>query len=183
MSLFFLLLRFAQIGLFAIGGGLATLPFLFELAEDSDWLTHELIGNMLAVAQSLPGAIGVNLVAYVGFQRVGFVGALVAALGLISPSIVIIIFVARILNAFKANVLVKAVFSGLRPAAGGILLAASFGAIKLSLYNSEFSAWYEVIRWRDLVLFVALFFCIHRFEAHPIFYIAASGVVGIALEL
>jgi chromate transporter len=183
MSLLFLLSRFAQIGLFAIGGGLATLPFLFELAEHSDWLTRELIGNMLAVAQSLPGAIGVNLAAYVGFQRAGFAGALVSALGLISPSIVIIILVARILNAFKTNVLVKAVFSGLRPAAGGLLLAAGFGAIKLSLYNSEFSAWYEIIRWRELVLFAVLFFCIHRFKAHPIIYIVAAGVVGVVLGL
>jgi chromate transporter len=183
MSLVFLLARFAQIGLFAIGGGLATLPFLFQLAEEVDWLTPELIGNMLAVAQSFPGAIGVNLATYVGFQRVGFAGALVSALGLISPSIVISIFVARILNAFKANVLVKAVFSGLRPAAGGLLLAAGFGAIKLSLYTSAFSVWYEAIRWRELVLFVALFLCIRRFKAHPICYIAAAGVAGVVLGL
>jgi chromate transporter len=183
MILLFLFARFAQIGLFSIGGGLATLPFLYQLAAGEDWLSVEMIGNMLAVAQSLPGAIGVNLAGYTGFQRAGFQGALVAALGLISPSIVIIIIVARVLTTFKQNTRVQAVFAGLRPAAGGLLFAAGFGAVKLSLYNSDASVWYETLRWKELALFIALFFFIHRFKTHPIIAIAIAGIVGVALGL
>jgi chromate transporter len=183
MTLLFLFVRFAQIGLFSIGGGLATLPFLYQLAAGSDWLTVEMIGNMLAVAQSLPGAIGVNLAGYTGFEYAVFPGAFIAALGLVSPSIVIIIIGARVLAAFKQNTLVQAVFSGLRPAAGGLLLAAGFGAIKMALYNSDFSVWYEALRWKELLLFAALFFFIHRFKTHPIISIAIAGIAGIVLGL
>ncbi|MCL2478080.1 MAG: chromate transporter, partial [Treponema sp.] len=85
MNLIYLFANFARIGLFAIGGGLATLPFLFEIADSSNWLTREAIANMLAVSQSLPGAIGVNLAAYVGFVNSGIAGGFSAAIGLVAP--------------------------------------------------------------------------------------------------
>jgi chromate transporter len=183
VNLLFLFARFVLIGLFAIGGGLATLPFLFELAARADWLTPELIGDMLAVAQSLPGAMGVNLAAYTGFQYAGLRGAVAAAAGLICPSIIIIIFAARMLNAFKAHPVVQAVFSGLRPAAAGLLLAAGFEAVKLSLYNRSFSAWHEAVRWPRVLVFAGLFFCIRRFKLHPFIPIAAAGALGMILGL
>jgi chromate transporter len=183
MNLLYLCAAFFQIGLFAIGGGLATLPFLYQLADKSDWLDRLMIGDMQAVAQSLPGAIGVNLAAYTGFQFTGISGGFAAALGLVSPSIIIIIIVARMFKAFKENKLAGLIFSGLRPAAGGLLAAAGFGAVSLSLYNGAASVWYELFRWREAVLFGVLFFLIFKFKKHPVLYIAAAGAAGVFLNL
>ena len=189
MNYLFLLTNFFKIGLFAIGGGLATLPFLFELADNlsginaSGWLTREMIGNMLAVSQSLPGAIGVNLAAYTGFHYSGVSGAYTAALSLILPSIIVILIVARMLQAFKESVVVKNLFSGLRPAAAGLLSAAGFGAIALSLWNAAAPVWYSYIRWKESFIFLALFFLIYKFKKHPIIYIAIAGAAGVVLKL
>jgi chromate transporter len=181
----FLLLfgEFFKIGLFSVGGGLATLPFLYQLADKYDWLTYETIVNMVAVAESTPGAIGVNMATYVGFQCAGIPGALIATLGLVTPSIIVILIVARVLSAFKESPLAKAVFSGLRPAATGLIAAAGFGVIKFSLYNREASLWYGLLRWREAAIFTVLFFLIHLFKRHPVMYIAAAGFTGIVLGL
>ena len=183
MNLLWLFANFSRIGLFAIGGGLATLPFLFEIADSSDWLTREAIGNMLAVAQSMPGAIGVNLSAYTGFVNAGPAGGYAAALGLVTPSIISIILVARVLQSFKENKIVQCLFLTLRPAAAGLLAAAGFGAIVIAVWNSSAAIWYEFIRWKELVLLAVLFFLVVRFKKHPILYIAAAGAAGILLKL
>jgi chromate transporter len=190
VNLLYIFATFFRIGFFAIGGGLATLPFLFELADRSDWLTREAVGNMLAVAQSLPGAIGVNLAAYTGFRYAstagissGVPGAYLAALGLIAPSIIIIIIVAGMFQAFKESTIIKRLFSGFRPAAAGLLSAAGLGAIALSLYNAEAPVWYELLRWRETLLFIAIFVLVHKLKKHPVLYIFVAGAAGIALNL
>ncbi|MDR3248161.1 MAG: chromate transporter [Treponema sp.] len=183
MKLLFLFFQFFRIGLFSIGGGYATLPFLYELADKYDWLTREDVGNMLAVAQSLPGAIGANLSAYTGFRCAGIPGAYIAALGLITPSIIIIAIIARVLLAFKESRLVSALFAGFRPAGAGLLSAAAFATIAVSLYNPAWRQWHEVLRPRELALFVLLFFLIVKFKKHPVFYILGAGLAGIALNL
>jgi len=183
MSLLYLAANFFRIGLFAIGGGLATLPFLFEIADSSDWLTREAIANMLAVAQSLPGAIGVNLAAYVGFVYSGPAGGFAAAIGLVAPSIVIIIIIARILQSFKESKIVKSLFTAFRPAAAGLLSAAGFAAIALSIWNAAAPVWYEFIRWKELVLLAVLFFLVYKFKKHPLLYITGAGIIGIVLGL
>lgn len=184
MKLLFLCFTFARIGLFAIGGGLATLPFLFELADKYPaWLTREAIGNMLAVAQSLPGAIGVNLASYAGFLPAGIPGSFAAAFALTGPSIIIIITIARMLKSFKENRVVKSLFAGFRPAAAGLLSAAGFGAITLSLYNAAAPIWYNAIRWKEAALFIIIFVLIYKFKKHPVIYIAAAGIAGVVLGL
>ncbi|MDR2597044.1 MAG: chromate transporter [Treponema sp.] len=182
MSLLLLYIEFFQIGLFAIGGGLATLPFLYKLAEKYDWLSIEMIGNIQAVAQTLPGAIGVNMSAYTGFKCSGIAGAIIAPLALISPSIIIIVIIAKILHSFKENNVVKAVFSGLRPAAGGLICTAGFFALRLSLYNAEAVNLSEKIRFREGILFVVLLFLLMKFKKHPIVYIAIAGIAGVIFK-
>ena len=183
MSLLILYFQFFKIGLFAVGGGLATLPFLFELADKSTWLDREMIANFLAIAQSSPGPIGVNMAALTGFQYCGIPGGIIAALGLTSPAIIVISIVARVMKSFRENIIVGYVFSGLRPAAAGLLAAACFGILKLSLYNSGFSKWYEVILIKELLIFAILFFLIYKFKKHPVIYIAIGAAVGIILNL
>jgi chromate transporter len=181
--LLILFAEFFKIGLFSVGGGLATLPFLYQLADKYEWFSRESIADMIAISESTPGAIGVNMATYTGFQCSGIPGALTATLGLVSPSIIVIMIVARILLAFKENALVQAVFSGLRPAAAGLIAAAGFGVLQLSLYNDAASVWYEIPRWRETSLFMILFLLIRTFRKHPIVYIAAAGIAGMVLKL
>jgi len=183
MKLLLLYIEFFQIGLFSIGGGLATLPFLYKLADKYDWLSVEMVGNIQAVAQTLPGAIGVNMSAYTGYLCSGIAGAVIAPLALISPSIIVIVIIARILQSFKENNAVKAVFLGLRPAACGLISTAGFFAIRLSLYNAQAVNFYEKIRFREGILFAALLLLVFRFKKHPIIYIAAAGIAGVILKL
>ena len=184
MKLIFLFANFFKIGLFSVGGGYAILPFLFDMADRSDgWLTRELIGNMLAVAQSLPGPIGANLSAYTGFVYAGVPSAYVAAFGIMTPSVIIIMIAARMLTAFRESRLVKNLFSGLRPAAAGLLSAAAFGAIALALWDSAAPVWYQFIRWKEALIFIVVFFLIIKFKKHPILYIIAAGLVGIIFKL
>ena len=93
--------EFFKTGLFAIGGGLATLPFLSDMAERTGWFTQSQLADMLAVSESTPGPVGVNMATYVGFETAGVLGAIVATLGLVFPSIVIILVIAGFLKAFR----------------------------------------------------------------------------------
>jgi chromate transporter len=183
MNLFILYAEFFKIGLFSIGGGLATLPFLFDLAARYDWLGPEKVGDFLAIAQSSPGAVGVNMAAQSGFAAAGIPGAVIAPLGLVSVPIVVIIIVARMLARFKESRVVEAVFSGLRPAAAGLIGAAGFGVWKLSLYNGNAPIWYEALRLRETLLFIVLFALIRKFKKHPVVYIAAAGIAGVVFQL
>ena len=184
MKLLYLFATFFKIGLFSIGGGYATLPFLFDIAEHSNgWLTREMIGNMLAIAQFLPGPVGGNLSAYTGFTYAWIPGSYMAAVGLAAPSIVVIILVARILASFKENRIVISLFAGFRPAAAGLLSAAALGAISLSLWNAAAPAWYELLRWKETLIFAAIFFAVVKFRKHPVVYIIAAGAIGVILKL
>jgi len=188
MKLFFLFANFFKIGLFSVGGGYAIIPFLFEMADKSHaagsgWLTREMVGNMLAVAQSLPGAIGANLSAYTGIHYGGVPAGFIAAFGLVAPAVIVIMIVARTLKAFKGNTLVNSLFAGFRPAAAGLLSAATLGALSLSLWHADAPVWYEYLRWKETLIFIVSFFLIYKFKKHPILYIAAAGVVGVVLKL
>ena len=100
-TLIILYFEFFKVGLFAIGGGLATLPFLYDLADKYPWITDTMIGDMIAISESTPGAMGINMATYVGFQNCGVIGGITTTLGLISPSIIVIIIIANALTKFK----------------------------------------------------------------------------------
>jgi chromate transporter len=175
--------EFFKMGLFTFGGGLATLPFLFEMADKYDWLNREMIANFLAIGQSSPGAIGVNIAAMTGFQYGGVFSGIIAALGLVSPAVIVISIVTKVLQSFKENKIVISIFSSLRPAAAGLLAAAFLVVSKIAFYNSDFSIWYEIIRFKEFILFSILFIFIMKLKKHPILYIAAGAAAGIVLGL
>ncbi len=108
--------EFFKIGLFAVGGGPATLPFLMDLTNAKPWYTMEQLTNMIAISESTPGPLGLNMSTYAGFQTLGLFGGLVSSFGLVLPSVVIIILIARFLDNFSQNPYVRAAFYGIRPA-------------------------------------------------------------------
>ena len=202
MSFIYLYLEFFQIGLFAVGGGLATLPFLFLMANhggtfirETGWLSTEQVGNFLAIAQCAPGAVGVNVAAQTGYLyagtggsvHAGILGGMVAVLGLISPAIIIITVVSKALQSMKANKTANAVFSALRPAATGLLSAAGWGILRLAMYNADAAeaglSWHEIFRWRECLICIALFLLITKSKLHPILFVAIGAIAGMVLKL
>ena len=116
--------EFFKTGLFAIGGGMATLPFLYDMADKTGWFTRAQLADMIAVSESTPGPIGVNMATYVGFLTGGVPGAVTATIGLIAPSVIVILIVAAFLQAFRDSKYVAGAFYGLRPASTALITAA-----------------------------------------------------------
>lgn len=179
--------EYLKTGLFAVGGGLATLPFLNQMADSTGWFTRAQLADMIAVSESTPGPIGVNMATYVGFVTGGVPGAVVATLGLITPSIIIILIVARFLKAFGENKLVKGAFYGLRPASTGLIAASGLGVAALVFLGEAFTETHAlgdiVFNWKALIL-AAVLIVFTRFvkktkNLHPIIFIAASALVGV----
>lgn len=177
MILLRLFYEFFKVGLFSIGGGLATLPFLYDISDKTGWFTHTDITNLIAISESTPGPIGVNAATYVGFLTHGFVGAMTSTLGLIAPSIVVIILVSRVLERFRDSRLVDDLFYGLRPASTGLIASAGFLVIKSTFFAPAAAS--LSIRWPQVVLAVVLYAAIKKFNKHPIVYIAAAAVIGV----
>lgn len=178
-----LICHFFKSGLFAIGGGLATLPFLYEMAEVTGWFTDQDILNLLAVSESTPGPIGINMSTYVGYITAGIPGAIIASLALAAPSIMVILLVIQVLDKFKDSPVVDGVFRGLRPASIGLITAAFLGVVQESLLYPEnyagFSTILSVINWKGMVLAAGLFILMKKWKKHPIVYIAIAAAAGI----
>ena len=174
--------EFFKTGLFSVGGGLATIPFLMEMSDKYGWFSAEELSNMIAVSESTPGPIGINMATYVGFSTCGITGALVATAALVLPSLVIIMIIAGFLEKFRENRLVKDTFYCLRPAVIGMLCVALTSMISPLFINLVGTGFFEIFNIKALVLFGLLLFGILKFKKHPIIYIAIGAVVGIVLK-
>ena len=179
--------EFFKTGLFAVGGGLATLPFLYEVSDKTGWFTHGDLINMLAIAESTPGPIGVNVATYVGYTTAGIPGGIIATFGLALPSLTVILIIAGFLKAFRENKYVESAFYGLRPASTAMVAAAGLSVaaaslLNLSAWTGEAASLLQVLNWKALVLAVAVYVgsnYINKLkDLHPIWFILASAVVG-----
>lgn len=186
LTLFF---EFFKTGLFAVGGGMATLPFLYDMgARHPDWFSAAQLADMIAVSESTPGPIGVNMATYVGFETAGVAGAAIATLGLITPSVIVILIVARVLKQFRENPYVDAAFYGLRPCSIGLIAAAGMLVVKVALLRWDYVGpnedwWRFFFNWKALVLAAVLLVLTRAVKAtrklHPVVFILASAAVGV----
>lgn len=190
LRLFF---EFFKTGLFAIGGGMATIPFLYDLSDKTGWFTHTDLANMIAVSESTPGPIGVNMATYVGYITgmtngnilTAILGAVTATLGLITPSVIIILIIAALLKSFKDNKYVNSAFYGLRPASTGLIAAAGLSVIYSVMFPSGLGL--ELLNFKGLILAVILFvltnFIKQTKKLHPIIFIGFSAVCGMVFSM
>ena len=178
MILLRLFWEFFKTGLFAVGGGMATLPFLYDMSARTGWFTQARLADMIAVSESTPGPIGVNMATYVGFETAGIPGAVV---------IIIIILIARVLKQFRESKTVDAVFYGLRPCSIALIAAAGLLVARVTFLNQDaLAAGFnpaELLRWKELLL-AAVLLVLTRFveplkKLHPVVFIALSAAVGI----
>jgi len=190
--------EFFKTGLFAVGGGMATIPFLYDLSDKTGWFSHNDLANMIAVGESTPGPIGVNMATYVGFvsgmSQSGMLGAILGAvtatIGLITPSVIVVLIVAAILKSFRNNKYVNSAFYGLRPASTGLIAAAGISVILSNLFFAEqFAAGniLEGVNWKGIVLAVILWLGTNVVKKtkkwHPIVFIGISALVGIIFQM
>ncbi|MDE7220106.1 MAG: chromate transporter [Oscillospiraceae bacterium] len=190
--------EFFKTGLFAVGGGMATIPFLYNMADATGWFTRIDVDNMIAVGESTPGPIGVNMATYVGYitgstaggTPFAVLGAVVATLGLITPSIIVILIIASFLKSFRDNRYVDSAFYGLRPASTGLIAAAGLSVVVSNLFYADALAQgfsLAVCNWKGWILAIALWILTNKVKQtkklHPILFILASAVVGILLGM
>lgn len=188
MSLFFKVCwEFFKTGLFAVGGGLATVPFLREMAIRYGWFTINDLTTMIAVSESTPGPIGINMATYVGNIMFGPLGGIATTLSLVAPSIIIICIIARMLEKFRDSMVVKGVFEGLRPAVVGFILSAVVSIYITALFHADaFQASHalgDLFNWKAILFFgILLAFYKWKKDLHPIFLIVIAAIVGIVFH-
>ena len=183
--------EFFKVGLFSVGGGLATLPFLYSLGAKTGWFSTADVANMLAVSESTPGPIGVNMATYAGFDCGGVLGGVVATLGLVTPSVIVIVLIAMALQAFRTNKYVDAAFYTLHPASTGLIAAAGRSVFALVLVNLDaYRASYQqadLLQWKNLLLFAVIWVLTNLVKPlkklHPVVFLALAAVVGIVFRL
>ena len=183
--------EFFQTGLFAVGGGMATIPFLYAMSDKTGWFTHLDLANMVAVGESTPGPIGVNMATYVGyvtgFARGGIghaiLGAVTATMGLVLSSLIVILIVAAMLKRFQNSPLVQKAFYGLRPASTGLITAAGISVAVSNLFGADAFS----INWKGWILALVLWLLTNKVpktkKLHPIIFIAFSALVGILFSM
>lgn len=189
MTYLLLFWEFLKTGLFSIGGGLATIPFLMKMSETyENWFTAEELSNMIAISESTPGPIGINMATYVGYTVCsdefgivgGILGALTATTALVLPSLVVIMIIAGFLQKFRENKLVKNTFFCLRPAVIGMLGVSLLTMILPIFFNFAGVNFFEIVDLKAIILFGLLLFGILKFKKlHPIVFIAIGAAVGI----
>ncbi len=187
------LFRFFCAGLFAVGGGMAIIPFFNEMAVKYGWLTTDALSVIIAVGQSMPGPIGVNMAVYAGNAIFGSVwGGIVAALVLVFPSIVIVLLVARVLQKFKANRYVQRAFYGIRPAVVALITSACMSLFLKSLFHVELfkqtGNFFNLFNLFHLGIFAIMLIVNYTVKIKgkalsPVVFIIASAFLGIVFKL
>lgn len=190
MILIRLFFEFLKIGMFSVGGGMATLPFLYDMADETGWCTYSQIADMLAVSESTPGPIGINMATYVGYTIGGIPGALVATFGIILPGIILVIIVTSILDKFRNNLYVEGAFYGLRPASTALITSAGLLVAKITFLNLDIykasGAIADMLNYKA-VIFAVILLIFSRWvkqtkDLHPAIFIGISAVVGIVFS-
>ena len=188
MTILLLMYEFFKTGLFSVGGGLATLPFLYEMSSrHPDWFSGADIADMIAISESTPGAIGINMSTYAGYRTAGVPGGLLASFALALPCVVIILIIARFLHRFRDNKLVEGAFYGLRPASIAMISVAGLNVAQVALVNMDAFAeggggLGDFFIWKALALAVLIFIGQKKLKWSPIIFIVLSAVIGIVFQ-
>ncbi len=179
-----LFIEFFKIGLFAVGGGPATLPFLMDLTELKPWFTMQDLTNMIAVSESTPGPLGLNMSTYAGYQTAGIIGGITATFALVLPSLVIIMLIAKFLENFNKNRYVQAAFKMIRPAVTALIASAVLNVFRASLFIEVDGK--LILSVGSLIIAIVVVILIQLKpckKIHPFFWFVAGAAAGCILRL
>lgn len=164
--------EFFKIGLFAVGGGLVTVPFLFDLAEAYGWFTSAELSDMIAVSQSTPGPVGINMATYAGFKTAGISGAIVATMSEVLPSMIVVYFIAQALSKWQNNMYLNKILKSIRPT-----------VLALILFTGWSIAQETITDYMSFGIMLGLLAAMRLFKKSPIYFIAASAIVGLIFHI
>lgn len=183
LRLFF---EFFKIGLFAVGGGLATLPFLSELISKYNWITSKQLVDMIAISESTPGPIGINTATFVGNEVGGLLGGIIATLGLVTPSIIIVVVIAHYFAKFSEEEIVKNAFIGIRATVTGLIGSVFVEIFLVTVLNIDkfklTKSIFDLINIKNISLFILMLYLTNKYKKHPIFYLAFAAIIGIIFK-
>ena len=177
-TLLIMFLEFFKTGLFAVGGGLATIPFLMDMSDKYHWFSQSELANMIAVAESTPGPIGVNTATYAGVTTYGIIGGIIATLGLIIPSYIVIVIISKILEKFRENKLTQNLFYGLRPTVAGLITVAAYSLLQTTVFPEL------VLNIKALVMLLVFTLLVLSYKKlNPIVVIILGAIIGIIFKI
>lgn len=178
--------EFFKTGLFSIGGGMATLPFLAEMSDRTGWFTRGQLADMVAVAESSPGPIGINTATYVGYTTAGNIGGIISTIGIVTPSIIVILIIAKVLTKFRENRIVNSIFYFLRPASLALIVCALLSLVEMAFFSLEDgNIVISSFNYIGLGFAVLIYILANKFKytkkIHPIAWIGFGAVFGILI--
>lgn len=178
-----LLWSFFQIGLFSIGGGYAAMPLIQNQVVDvHPWLSMTQFADIMTIAEMTPGPIAINSATFVGIQVAGIPGAIIATIGCILPSCVIVITLAYIYYRFRGLRMVQGVLTGLRPAVVAMIASAGITLVIMAFYGERIvPADLSGINIISVIIFVVGFFVLRKWKANPIYVMLGAGAAGVLL--
>ena len=167
-----LILEFFKIGLFSFGGGYATIPFLYHIAQEFSWYSLEELTQMVALASITPGPVGINVATYAGYKTAGLLGAFLATISEMIPSFVLVLVVSKLLKKFSENFCVKSIIETLKPISCALLTSVALGLLKPELNDLK-----------ALLLLAFLLLTSWKSKKDPLFYILIAALVGVVFSL
>jgi len=185
MIFFELFINFFFIGLTSIGGGLSTIPLMTEILTSRGWMIQTEIIDMIAISEMTPGPIGINMATYAGNKTAGILGGVSATLGLVAPSIIIIIIVAHFYTKYRDNEYVSRTMKIIRPVVTGLIAAVCANLAVISLLNIELAresgSFLQIFNIMPILIGIIVFIANFKFKVHPVILIVSSAVIGIIL--
>ena len=184
MTYLLLFAEFFKTGLFAIGGGLATIPFLMQMTYKYDWFTQAQLTDMIAIAESTPGPIGVNVATFAGVQAAGIPGGLCSTFGLVLPSYIVICIIFKVLQKFREAPLTNNIFYGIRPTVAGLIISACASLFNICIINQAYTGIADFFNLKALALFAVFTAAVLKFKKlNPILVIALGALLGIIFKM
>lgn len=168
-------MEFFKVGLFSLGGGYATLPFLFHIAEKYGWYSSKELTQMFAVSSITPGPVGINIATFAGFKTAGLFGSLAATFSVILPSLILVVIVSKLFKKFKCNFYTQASLYALKPATCAMIAAIGVKLLKDSVIPEKFDVF-------AFLLFVVMFLISLRYKKDPLFYLVFAALAGFLIK-
>ena len=182
-EIFVMFCEFFKTGLFALGGGMATIPFLYDMARRFDWFSQDIISDMIAISESTPGPIGVNMATYAGYSAFGVLGGIISTMGLVLPSVIVVLIIAKFLDKFGNSFYINAAFYGIRPVVTALIALAGLVIFKVALFLRFSISPLDIhFNLKAVILFAVMLVLTNKVKIHPIFYILFAAFVGIIFK-
>lgn len=184
MSIFELMWTFFLIGLFTIGGGQVAITLMYEPIVGGNLLTAEEFYNMLAISESTPGPIGINMATYIGCGMYGVIGGIATTFATVLPSLLIILFIAKYFDKYQNTKIVKTVFTYVRPVSAALIFIAAWNIFQAAVLKWDFentTTWTENISIDRILLYLIALVAFVKFKISPIILILCGAIMGIVL--